>query len=351
MGSEESEVRLSRRWNAALQPVEVCDARGAHLRSRRKPSLRKALVLVALFAVLAGTAPMASATKVGVVLAGSVQVFWQTMTKGIQRAALDLHVDLVMRNPSDGASLGTERNVQLRMIDYMVQSGVAGIVLAPEPLEDVATPVSITVPTVLIDRSSTDYKAISTVTTDNFAAGRTAALSLAPVLHKGAKIAVLRLAPNISSTTERENGFLAVAREMGWEVVVEAYVGYRFHETQEGVLKALSGYAGHLDAVFAPNETTADGALRVIEAMPAGDRPRLVVFDWRPEFLDALKRGVVYADVVQDPYRMGYLALETLVADLQGHPSRPRVFVDVVTVTQANMNDRTIRAVLAHYAQ
>jgi len=311
----------------------------------------KALVLVALFAALAGAAPVASATKVGVVLAGSAQVFWQTMTKGIQRAAVDLHVDLVIRNPSDGASLGTERNVQLRMIDYMVQNGVAGIVLAPEPLEEVAAPVSIAVPTVLVDRSSTDYNAIATIATDNFAAGRTAALSLVPVLRKGARVAVLRLAPNISSTTERENGFLAVAGEMGWDVVVDTYVGYRFHETQERVLKALNGYAGHLDAVFAPNETTAYGALRVIETMPAGNRPRLVVFDWRPEILDGLKRGVVYADVVQDPYRMGYLAVESLVAQLHGHRPQPKVFVDVVTVTQANMNDRAIRAVLAHYEQ
>jgi ribose transport system substrate-binding protein len=308
-------------------------------------------VFLALFATLAGAAPVACATKVGVVLAGSAQVFWQTMTRGIKRAADDLHVELVMRNPSDGASLGTERNVQLRMIDYMVQSGVAGIVLVPEPLEDVATPVSIPVPMVLIDRSSTDYNAIATVATDNFAAGRTAALSLAPVLRKGARIAVLRLAPNINSTTERENGFLGVAREMGWVVVVETYVGYRFRETEELVRRALNGYAGHLDAVFAPNETTAYGALKVVEAMPAGDRPRLVVFDWRPEFLDAIQRGVVYADVVQDPYRMGYLAVETLVSNLQGRPPRPKVFVNVVTVTQANMNDHAIRAVLAHYVQ
>jgi ribose transport system substrate-binding protein len=138
---------------------------------------------------------------------------------------------------------------------------------------------------------------------------------------------------------------------MGWVVVVETYVGYRFRETEELVRRALNGYAGHLDAVFAPNETTAYGALKVVEAMPAGDRPRLVVFDWRPEFLDAIQRGVVYADVVQDPYRMGYLAVETLVSNLQGRPPRPKVFVNVVTVTQANMNDHAIRAVLAHYVQ
>ena len=39
------------------------------------------------------------------------------------------------------------------------------------------------------------------------------------------------------------------------------------------------------------------------------------------------------------------------VAQLHGHRPQPKVFVEVVTLTQANMNDRSIRAVLAHYAQ
>ncbi|MFM0347093.1 hypothetical protein [Paraburkholderia sp. RL17-347-BIC-D] len=52
---------------------------------------------------------------------------------------------------------------------------------------------------------------------------------------------------------------------------------------------------------------------------------------------------------MQDPYRMGYQSVETLIAALQGHPPRPKVFVDVVTVTRANMNEPAIRAVIANY--
>jgi ribose transport system substrate-binding protein len=311
--------------------------------------MRRTFSLLVAVTALAGAVQAAPATQIGVVLAGSGLDFWATMSKGMHRAADDLHVELIMRSPSDGMSLGAQPNIQLRMIDYMVKSGVAGIVLAPEPLQDVATPISIAVPTVLVDRSSTDYNAIATVSTDNFAAGRTAALSLVPVLHKGARIAVLRLAPNISSTTAREEGFLTVSREMGWRVVIAPYVGYQFRETEAQVRKALFADAGRLDAVFAPNETTAYGALHVVAEMPVSTRPRLVVFDWRPEFLDALEHNVIYADIVQDPYRMGYQSVETLIAALQGHPPRPKVFVDVVTVTRANMNEPAIRAVIANY--
>ncbi|MFL9860318.1 substrate-binding domain-containing protein [Paraburkholderia madseniana] len=317
----------------------------------RQHSMRRTLSLLVVVTALAGAVQAAPATQIGVVLAGSALDFWATMSKGMHRAADDLHVELVMRSPSDGMSLGPQPNVQLRMIDYLVKSGVTGIVLAPESLQGVATPISIAVPTVLVDRSSTDYNAISTVSTDNFAAGRTAALSLVPVLHQGARIAVLRLAPNISSTTAREEGFLTVAREKGWRVVIAPYVGYQFRETEAQVRKVLSGDVGRLDAVFAPNETTAYGALHVVEEMPVSTRPRLVVFDWRPEFLDALEHGMIYADVVQDSYRMGYQSIETLVAALQGHSPRPTIFVDVVTVTRSNRNDPAVRAVIANYSR
>jgi ribose transport system substrate-binding protein len=136
--------------------------------------MRKGLVLVALCIALAGTVPAASAAEIGVILAETRQVFWRTMTAGIIAAAADLKVGVVIHSPVDGAAIEGQSNIQLRFIEYLMQQGVAGIVLAPEPLTDVKTPVSIAVPIDLVDRSSTDYEAISSVATDNFAAGRAA---------------------------------------------------------------------------------------------------------------------------------------------------------------------------------
>jgi ribose transport system substrate-binding protein len=271
------------------------------------------------------------------------------MLKGIQQSAHDRHVDLLVRSPSDGESLNTS-NIQLRIIDYMVTQGVSGVLLAPEPL-GCDTRVSIPVPVVLVDRYNADYDGLSTVYTDNYGAGRKAALSLVPVLKKGAKVAMLRLAPNVSSTAARESGFLSVARREGWDVVIDTYVGYRPRDAEALIAEVINAYPGRLDAVFAPAEPIAYGALRVIENAAIGQRPRLVIFDWRPEFLEGLKRGTVYAAILQDPYRMGYLALASLVEALQGHPPPRTIFVDVVTVTPKNMNDQAIRSLLAKYAK
>src|SRR5258708_39987082 len=80
-------------------------------RHGRGCSVRKALVLAVLFAAFAGAMPTASAAEIGVILAGKVLGIWLGMTRGIERAAEDLHVGLVVRSPADGVALGTQRNI------------------------------------------------------------------------------------------------------------------------------------------------------------------------------------------------------------------------------------------------
>jgi ribose transport system substrate-binding protein len=338
------------RRSANAQKI-VCSSAVAHLPDN---PMRKFVILIMLVTTLGYTrqvvAEPSAPVRVGVVLPGTSLFYWRVLLRGIRRAAENLHVDLLIRSPSDGNSIGTQRNIQLKMLNYAVSSGAAGILLAAEPLDGVPTPVVLPVPVVLLDRSTRDYQAISTVSTDNFAAGRAAAASLVPVLGKHARVAILRLAPDISATTERENGFESVARERGWNVAIDAYVGFRPRDAEARIAQVLSGYDGHLDAVFAPAEPVAYGALRVIRSMPEKTRPRLVVFDWRPEFQDALRSGLIHADILQDPYRMGYLALQALVGDLNGRAPSSSTFVRIMTLTRENMDSPAGQEMLGHFS-
>jgi ribose transport system substrate-binding protein len=310
--------------------------------------MRKVVVVVALAAVVALAGPAARAEEIGVVLAGHIQGFWRGLIKGAKQAGKEMGVRVIVQSPSDGAGLDVEKNVQLQMIDFLISRGVSAMVLAPDPVYGVATPVSPGVPTVFVDRGSSQFTALSTVATDNAAAGRRAGLALVPVLSKGARVAILRLSASIPSTTAREEGFAALAREQGWEIVVDTFVGHRIRDAEPMAAKALAGH-GRLDAVFAPNESVAYGALQVIRAMPAAERPRLVAFDWRPEFRQALTDGTLYATVLQDPFRMGYRSVAAAVAAGRGAKPAAREVVEVVLATRANLNDPAIRAATANY--
>ncbi|WP_244438882.1 type 1 periplasmic-binding domain-containing protein [Paraburkholderia dilworthii] len=67
--------------------------------------------------------------------------------------------------------------------------------------------------------------------------------------------------------------------------MIDTYVGYRPRDAEALIAEVINAYPARLDAVFAPAEPISYGVVRVIETAAIGQRPRLVLFDWRPEFL------------------------------------------------------------------
>lgn len=291
----------------------------------------------------------ARAEEIGVVLIGSPDGFFHSLENGIRRAAKDLGVSILVRNPSERTILDGQTNLQLKVIDYMLEQKVSSIILAPEPLKGLSAPVSLPVPLVLADRDGPQFKSQSVVSTDNYAAGRAAALNLAPLVPKDANVMMVRLAPDTLSTMQREEGFLSVAREKGWTVKSDLFVGFRPREVQDRISKALSEHQGRLDAVFTPNESVAIEAVQIISRWPAKTRPVLTAFDWNPMYRRALEDGVLAFTVVQDPMTMGYRSLEIALAASLGKEVPARVNIDVTVVTRMTMDTPAARALAANY--
>src|SRR5262249_41168320 len=78
-----------------------------------------------------------------------------------------------------------------------------------------------------------------------------------------------------------------------------------------------------IDGVFAPNESSAHGTLAAMRSLKLNKQTRLVGFDSSDPLLDALREGDVDGLVVQDPYKMGYLGVWTLVHHLEGYDVTP----------------------------
>ena len=65
---------------------------------------------------------------------------------------------------------------------------------------------------------------------------------------------------------------------------------------------------------------------------------------WHPR--QRLESGAIDALVVQDPVKMGYLAVKTLVAHIKGEPVEKRIDTGVHLATQANMNEPEMKELL-----
>ena len=85
--------------------------------------------------------------------------------------------------------------------------------------------------------------------------------------------------------------------------------------------------------------------LRVLQDNGWAGKVKFVGFDASPNLVKGLRDGALDGLVVQDPVKMGYLAVKTMVAHLKGQRSR-RIDTGVHVATQENMEQPEMKALL-----
>jgi len=309
-----------------------------------------ALALLAT-ACSGGTAP--GRTTIAVIPKGTSHVFWQSIHAGAIKAGAELNVDIAYRGPLRE----DDRDSQVAEVENAVGRGVSGIVLAP--LDDAAMvgPVSAAmrqkVPVVIIDSGLKGDDYVSFVATDNEVGGRLGGEKLASLLGGKGRVILLRYAEGSDSTTKREEGFLTAMRANPGIQIVSAnqYAGADVegaYKKGEAILSQHKRPDGTLDidGIFCANESSTFGMLRVLQDNGWAGKVKFVGFDASPNLVKGLRDGGIDGLVVQDPVKMGYEAVKTMVAHLKGQTVEKRIDTGVHVATKANMDTPEMKALL-----
>jgi len=86
--------------------------------------------------------------------------------------------------------------------------------------------------------------------------------------------------------------------------------------------------------------------LALQEANVAG-RIKFVGFDTPAPVVEALKKGEVSVLMAQDPARMGYLGVKTIVDYIRGKKVNQMIDIDVRVITRENLNDADVQKLLS----
>ena len=301
------------------------------------------VLAAAAAAVLAGCAggPVPDRINIAVIPKGTSHVFWQSVHAGAQRAASELNVDITWRGPLRE----DDRDSQVAEVENAIARRVGGIALAP--LDEVALVAPVmsarrsNIPVVIFDSGLKGGEFISFVATDNDKGGELAGEHIVKALGGQGRVILLRYAEGHDSTSRREEGFLRVVKASpGIEVVSSnQYVGadvegaYKRAEALLTRYKNLDGTLA-LDGLFAPNESSAFAVMRVLQDNGWSGKVKFVGFDASDGLLNGLRTGVIDALVVQDPVRMGYLSVTTMVKHLRGETVERRIDTGVHLVTR-----------------
>jgi ribose transport system substrate-binding protein len=176
---------------------------------------------------------------------------------------------------------------------------------------------------------------------------------LAGMLPKGGKVVMLRYTEGSASTTEREDGFLeALKGKAGIEVVSSNQYGgaviesaYDKSEAMLSRFKRPDGSLG-IDGIFCPNESTTIAMLRVLQANGWAGKVRFVGFDASDTLVQGLRDGHIDGLVLQDPVKMGYLGVVSMVKHLRGERVDKRIDTGVQLVTREMMDRPDVQELL-----
>jgi ribose transport system substrate-binding protein len=316
----------------------------------------RAVIALLLFAAAcnrAGTTTAPGTVTIAVIPKGTSHVFWQSIHAGAAKAGKELGVAIVWRGPLRE----DERESQISEVERFVTSGVSGIVLAPLDEVALAQPVADArrnnIPVVVIDSGLKGSDYVSFVATDNRLAGRLAGDQLATLLHGKGRVVLLRYAEGSDSTLQREAGFLdAIAMHPGLQIVsANQYGGADVegaYKKSEALLSGLKRADGTLDVdgIFTPNESTTLAMMRVLVDNGWAGKVKFIGFDASDALLKGMRDGHIDAIVVQDPVKMGYLGVKTIVAHIRGEKVERRIDTGVRLVAREHMDDPDVQELL-----
>jgi ribose transport system substrate-binding protein len=308
--------------------------------------LRRTLGTACLCLALAGC--HGSRKKViGVLPKATSHLFWLSVQAGSFAAARELGVDVVWNGPSQE----TEYSRQIQIVDSLIARRVDGIAIAAADRTALVQPVdraaAAKIPVTIFDSGLESENYLCFVATNNYEAGQMAARKMAELLQGKGTVAVLLHAPGSFSTMERERGFKdVIAREFpNIRIVAEQFGMSDRAKARAAAENMLAAHPG-LDGMFASAEPSSVGASLAVKARELAGKVKLVAFDSSEGMVEDLKAGVIHAMVVQDPYRIGYEAVRTLVDHLNHKKVPKRMDLSARVLVKADLDKPEIMKLL-----
>lgn len=298
----------------------------------------------------AGDERSAASYTVAVIPKGTTHVFWKSVEAGAMQAGRELDAEVIWKGPLKE----NDRAQQIQVVQQFIADRVDGIVLAPLDSKALLGPVRSAaqqnIPVVICDSAlegqpGRDF--VGFVATNNMTGGILAGNHLAELLEGRGKVVLLRYMVGSASTHNREMGFEEALSAYSDVTIVSdnRYAGATAGEAQTTALNMVDQLRD-ADGVFCPNESSTNGMLQALRKENLAGQIKFVGFDASPPLVAALRAGEIDALVVQNPRRMGYLGVKTLIRHLEGEPVELTIDTGVKLVTGDNLDDPEVQRMI-----
>ena len=284
---------------------------------------------------------------IAVIPKATSHLFWVSVQAGAVAAGRDLKVDVLWNGPPTE----TDYARQVQIMDSMIARQVDGIAVAAQDRTTLNASLdraaAAHIPVTVFDSGVDSTNYLTYLATNNYQAGQMAARTLAALIHGKGRIGMLMHAPGSKSTMDREAGFENVLRKEfpDVEIVARQYSLSERSKAMDAVENFLTAQPD-LAGVFASAEPGSVGSALALKERGVAGKVKLVAFDASEDLVQDLRDGTIDALVAQDPFRMGYEAVKTLVDKLHGTVPPKVIDLSATVVTRSDLEKPAVKALL-----
>ena len=257
--------------------------------------------------------------------------FWLSAFAGARAAATEYNLDLTISGPETEEDYETQN----RMIAQAVESGAEVIVFSAIDYDRNAAAIAAAaqagVHIVSIDSGVGSEQVSTYIGTDNYAAGRMAAQAALDRLDGPLYVGLVNYDESSANGQEREQGAVDNLTESGRAQITAVVNTLTDARMARADAAALLRTHPEINVLIAFNEPTSVGAAQAVRDLGRPDSVFFVGFDSNVVTIDGLQEGWVDALVVQNPYAMGYLGVESAYKLLAGRGGGLEAVVDTST--------------------
>lgn len=243
--------------------------------------------------------------------------FWTQLVEGAEMAAAENGVRITVVAPESEE----DYKKQNEWIEWAVAQKPSAVLLSPISYTETAdTARKVTeadIPLVLIDSVMEEQMADAVIATNNIRLGETEGRFMKQFVTEQSKIAIIGHVRNSSTAIEREQG---VRKGLGEyeDKIAEVVFCDSDYEKAYGLMMRLMEENPDIDLVAGLNEYSAVGAARAIRDKQMQEKIKVVGIDSSLEEIQMLEEGIFEGIVIQNPFKMGYMGVETTVKMLKG---------------------------------
>lgn len=312
-----------------------------------------ALVLGAMLSLVAGDRTAAQDKLTIALIPGlTTDAFYITMRKGAEHAAEALGVELVFQG-------GPEFNptVQVPVLNAVIARQPDAILIAPTDKQQLIAPLKqaidagikvITVDTFIDDGQYQDGRGegdfpLSYIASDNVLGGQMAGHALAAAVGETGKVYVSNVKPGISTTDQREEGFVQALADYPDIEVLETQFNDDDANKAASQLQAVLARNPDLVGVFGANLFSAIGAADGVKAVGKTGEIKVVAFDAPSRIVDDIKSGLIDMAIAQHPAEIGYYGVMTAYAALTEQSIPISIGTGFTVMDSSNIDDPAIQ--------